>query len=253
MNSFSMAIRNMKKSVSDYVVYFLTLIAGVAIFYVFNSVGDQAIVKEISGAEYEIIELLLLVLEMLSIGVAFVLGFLIIYANHFLIRRRKKEFGVYMLLGMGKKDISKILVNSSSDANVTSFEQYFVITGNTERIGDHAADISEMVTMLAQEPYIQNLESIRKMASETVYMLIQSIEAYVEKNMEKAKHVIAHDDIVDDLFASTKKELIELIHQDKNNGEQATDLLMVAKYFERIGDHATNIAEHIVFAFDRSR
>ena len=71
----------MKKSVSDYVVYFLTLIAGVAIFYVFNSVGDQSIVKEISGAEYEIIEMLLLVLEMLSIGVAFVLGFLIIYAN----------------------------------------------------------------------------------------------------------------------------------------------------------------------------
>ncbi len=113
MNSFNMAIRNIKKSVSDYVVYFLTLIAGVAIFYVFNSVGDQSIVKEISGAEYEIIELLLLILEMLSIGVAFVLGFLIIYANHFLIRRRKKEFGVYMLLGMGKRDISKILVNET--------------------------------------------------------------------------------------------------------------------------------------------
>ena len=113
MSSFNMAVRNMKKSVSDYVVYFLTLIAGVAIFYVFNSVGDQSIVKEISGAEYEIIEMLLLVLEMLSIGVAFVLGFLIIYANHFLIRRRKKEFGVYMLLGMGKKDISKILVSET--------------------------------------------------------------------------------------------------------------------------------------------
>lgn len=113
MNSFNMAIRNIKKSVSDYVVYFLTLIAGVAIFYVFNSVGDQSVVKEISGAEYEMIEMLLLVLEMLSIGVAFVLGFLIIYANHFLIRRRKKEFGVYMLLGMGKKDISKILVNET--------------------------------------------------------------------------------------------------------------------------------------------
>ena len=113
MSSFNMAVRNMKKSVSDYVVYFLTLIAGVAIFYVFNSVGDQSIVKEISGAEYEIIELLLLVLETLSIGVAFVLGFLIIYANHFLIRRRKKEFGVYMLLGMRKKDISKILVNET--------------------------------------------------------------------------------------------------------------------------------------------
>ncbi|MBR4026698.1 MAG: phosphate signaling complex protein PhoU [Lachnospiraceae bacterium] len=139
----------------------------------------------------------------------------------------------------------------ASDLRVISAAMRMVT--DMERIGDHAADISEMVTMLATEPYIQNLESIRRMASETVYMLIQSIEAYVEKNMEKAKAVIVHDDIVDDLFASTKQELTELIHQDKNNGEQATDLLMVAKYFERIGDHATNIAEHIVFAFDRSR
>ncbi len=114
MNSFSMAIRNIKRSVSDYAVYFLTLIAGVAIFYVFNSVGDQAIVKEISGSQYEIIKILLLILEILSIGVAFVLGFLIIYANHFLIRRRKKEFGVYMLLGMRKRDISKILINETA-------------------------------------------------------------------------------------------------------------------------------------------
>lgn len=113
MNSFNMAMRNIKKSVSDYVVYFLTLIVGVAIFYVFNSVGDQNIVKEIAGSQYEIVELLLLVLEGVSIAVAFVLGFLIIYANHFLIRRRKKEFGIYMLLGMGKRDISKILVHET--------------------------------------------------------------------------------------------------------------------------------------------
>lgn len=110
MNSFSMAVRNIKKCVGDYVVYFLTLIIGVAIFYVFNSVGEQSVVREIAGAEYEVIEILLLVLEMMSIAVAFVLGFLVVYANHFLIRRRKKEFGVYMLLGMGKRSISKILV-----------------------------------------------------------------------------------------------------------------------------------------------
>lgn len=120
-----------------------------------------------------------------------------------------------------------------------------------ERIGDHAADISEMTLHLAHEPYIKNLEYISRMASETMWMLIQSIEAYVEKDTKKAQGVIAHDDIVDDLFAQTKQELIDLIHKDKNNGEQATDLLMVAKYFERIGDHATNLAEWVIFSIDK--
>lgn len=120
-----------------------------------------------------------------------------------------------------------------------------------ERIGDHAADISEMTLHLAHEPYIKNLDHIRQMASETMWMLIQSIEAYVEKDAKKANGVISHDDIVDTLFADTKKELIELIHKDKNNGEQATDLLMVAKYFERIGDHATNLAEWVIFSIDK--
>lgn len=127
MNSFNLAVRNIKKSISDYVVYFLTLIIGVAIFYVFNSVGDQSIVKEIAGTQYKVIEILLLVLEALSIGVAFVLGFLIIYANNFLIRRRKKEFGVYMLLGMGKRSISKILIHETVLVGVFSLAIGLVI------------------------------------------------------------------------------------------------------------------------------
>lgn len=120
-----------------------------------------------------------------------------------------------------------------------------------ERIGDHAADISEMTLHLAHEPYIKNLDHIRQMATETTWMLIQSIEAYVGKDTKKASAVITHDDIVDTLFTEAKKELIELIHADKNNGEQATDLLMVAKYFERIGDHATNLAEWVIFSIDK--
>ena len=120
-----------------------------------------------------------------------------------------------------------------------------------ERIGDHAADISEMTLHLAHEPYIKNLDHIRQMATETTWMLIQSIEAYVEKDTRKAAGVISHDDVVDELFADTKKELIELIHKDKNNGEQATDLLMVAKYFERIGDHAVNLSEWVLFSIDK--
>ena len=79
-----------------------------------------------------------------------------------------------------------------------------------ERIGDHAADISEMTLHLAHEPYIKNLEHIRQMATETTWMLIQSIEAYVEKDVKKARGVISHDDIVDNLFAETKLETITI-------------------------------------------
>lgn len=119
-----------------------------------------------------------------------------------------------------------------------------------ERIGDHAADISEMTVMMSDTPYVADLEDIKKMASETVLMLIRSIEAYVEKDMLKAQCVIDHDDIVDDLFHKNKQDLIELIQKNPAVSEQAADMLMVAKYFERIGDHATNLAENIIFALD---
>ncbi|MBO5260399.1 MAG: phosphate signaling complex protein PhoU [Agathobacter sp.] len=121
-----------------------------------------------------------------------------------------------------------------------------------ERIGDHAADIAEVTIMMAGQPYIEKLDLINQMASETTMMLIKSIEAYVEKDMEKAQAVISHDDVVDDLFNRVKQKLIQMIHKNPEDGEQATDLLLVAKYFERIGDHATNIAEWVIFSLDRT-
>lgn len=117
-----------------------------------------------------------------------------------------------------------------------------------ERIGDHAADISEMTILMADKPYIRNIDHLQTMAKETMVMLVKSIEAYVEKNQEKAEKVIVNDDVIDDLYDEIKMELIEAIQKDANNGEQATDLLMVAKYLERIGDHATNIAEWVIFS-----
>lgn len=119
-----------------------------------------------------------------------------------------------------------------------------------ERIGDHAADISEMTILMSKTKYLPNLEHINRMASETVQMLIRSIEAYVEKDMNKAVDVIASDDVVDDLFDKNKAELIEQIQREPQSAESAADMLMVAKYFERIGDHATNIAEWVIFALD---
>ena len=121
-----------------------------------------------------------------------------------------------------------------------------------ERIGDHAADISEITILMGQESRVDQFEHIAKMANETMIMLNHSIEAYVEKDVEKARRVIEHDDIVDALFDAAKNDVIQLILDDSGEGEEATDLLMIAKYFERIGDHATNIAEWVIFSLTTS-
>lgn len=117
-----------------------------------------------------------------------------------------------------------------------------------ERIGDHAADISEMTVLLADAPYITNSDYIQDMAKETTDMVIKSINAFVNRDTELARAVIRQDDVVDDLFMQVKHELIRLIKENADTGEQAADLLMVAKYFERIGDHATNIAEWVIYS-----
>ena len=117
-----------------------------------------------------------------------------------------------------------------------------------ERIGDQAADISEITMLLAGAPYIKKLEHIPHMANATIKMVTDSIEAFVKKDLALAKAVIEYDDIVDDLFTTVRHELLSLINEDSSIGEQAIDLLMIAKYFERIGDHAENIAEWVEFS-----
>ena len=121
-----------------------------------------------------------------------------------------------------------------------------------ERIGDHAGDISEMTLLRSDEPYIISPEEIQGMAKETTDMVIKSIDAFVKRDMELAKKVIAQDDVVDDLFMKVKQDLIQMINKSAENGEQAADILMVAKYFERIGDHATNIAEWVIYSITGS-
>ena len=107
---FKLSIKNMKKSIKDYAIYFLTLVLGVAIFYMFNSLDSQQAMLEVSQSTREIIQMMIELLGFVSVFVAVVLGLLIVYANNFLINRRKKEFGIYMTLGMGKRQISKIIL-----------------------------------------------------------------------------------------------------------------------------------------------
>ena len=104
-----LSLKNIKKSIKDYAIYFFTLILGVAIFYVFNALDSQTVMMDVSSSTEELIDLMMTLLSGVSVFVSFILGFLIIYASRFLIKRRNKEFGIYLTLGMSKRKISIIL------------------------------------------------------------------------------------------------------------------------------------------------
>ena len=117
-----------------------------------------------------------------------------------------------------------------------------------ERIGDQSSDIATLSMSLKDQNYVQQIAHIPEMAEATIKMVSDSVNAFVMRDLELARSVIDYDDVIDNLFLKVRDELIELIKADSGNGEQAIDLLMIAKYFERIGDHAVNIAEWVVFA-----
>ena len=117
-----------------------------------------------------------------------------------------------------------------------------------ERIGDQAADIGELVIYLSKEPYIKELTPLPQMAEKAICMVTGALDAYVRKDMVLTQEVMGMDDEIDHLFTAVKDELIASIRSDAAAGSQAIDLLMIAKYYERIGDHAQNIAEWVEYA-----
>lgn len=117
-----------------------------------------------------------------------------------------------------------------------------------ERIGDHAADISEIVVTIAENDHKKHPAHIKIMASETIQMLSDCINAYIDKDLVLAKQVINQDDVVDDLFNKVKEDIVENIKKADKNSDLMADYLMVAKYLERIGDHACNISEWVIFS-----
>ncbi len=120
MMLFRLSIKNLKKSFKDYAIYFFTLILGVAIFYIFNAIDSQTVMLNVSKNTHDLIDLMNQVLSGVSVFVSGVLGFLIIYASRFLIKRRKKEFGIYMTLGMSKRKISLILLYETLSIGIIS-------------------------------------------------------------------------------------------------------------------------------------
>ena len=116
-----------------------------------------------------------------------------------------------------------------------------------ERIGDQAEDIVEIVPYMNAHPN-EKFPMIRQMAKAAQTMVTDAIDAYVKQDLELARKVMAHDDVVDHYFVQIKKGIMDLIAAEPSQGEYALDLLMIAKYFERIGDHCTNIAEWVEFS-----
>lgn len=127
MMLFKLSSRNLRKSIKDYMIYFVTLIIGVAVFYVFNAMEDQTVLLQVSKSTYDVIDLMNNMLAGISVFVSFVLGFLIVYASNFLLKRRKKEFGIYMLLGMGKRKISMILLMETMLVGILSMAAGLVV------------------------------------------------------------------------------------------------------------------------------
>ncbi len=121
-----------------------------------------------------------------------------------------------------------------------------------ERIGDQGSDIVELAKYMKKGAVVQSNIHIKEMADATIRMVTESVDSFVKKDLSIAKKVIEEDDTVDALFDKVKEELIGLISEDSANGEFCIDLLMVAKYFERIGDHATNIAEWVEYSITGS-
>lgn len=121
------------------------------------------------------------------------------------------------------------------------------IITDMERIGDQAEDIAEIITYLGGRTGDTHTQ-IQKMARAAIGMVVDSVDAYVRKDLALAEKAIQEDDVVDNYFTTIKKDLIAWIAQQPQDGEYALDLLMIAKYLERIGDHATNIAEWVIFS-----
>lgn len=116
-----------------------------------------------------------------------------------------------------------------------------------ERIGDHGTDISELTILMSENPYPDEIRMIEEMSKAAMVMLIEAVDAFAQADAKKAAAVIEKDDIVDELFLKVKDSIALSAKTSGTDAKQELDLLMVAKYFERIGDHATNIAEWVLF------
>lgn len=164
----------------------------------------------------------------------------------------KKAVALDMEIDQMEKDIEnlclKLLLQQQPVArDLRLISAALKMVTDMERIGDQASDIAEIIPYLNGRS-VEECALLGQMAEATIKMVVDSVDAFVKRDLNLAQSVIQYDNVVDEFFDRVKQNLIRMISQNRTDGEYALDLLMIAKYFERIGDHATNIAEWVVFS-----
>ena len=144
--------------------------------------------------------------------------------------------------------ISRLISIETNEQGSSVVSSLFTISGNIERIGDHAADISEIALQFGDEKFIKEPEHIELMAKYAIEMVKDGVQSYVNRDLTLARSLEKRDDKVDELFETVKSDLVALIRADGNNADQAILFMMIAKYLERIADHAVNIGEWVEYA-----
>ncbi len=196
-----LSMRNIRKSLRDYAVYFFTLIIGVSIFYIFNAIGDQTVYMEFSDSKRELVKLLTTTLSGISVFVTCVLGLLIVYANRFLIKRRKKEFAVYLTLGMGKKQISAIILVETLIVGVGS-----LIAGLALGIG-----LSQLMSALVANLFEADMTAYKFTVSpDAIIKTVICLAIMYLVVMLFNSIVISHVKLIDLIQADKKSEKIKL-------------------------------------------
>ena len=144
--------------------------------------------------------------------------------------------------------LNLLLLQSPVAGDLTTVSAALKMITDLERIGDQAIDIAEMSTYLKDCENIYSMTHLSEMAERSSNMVTTAIDAFVKKDLKLAKTVATMDDAIDDLFNKVKQEVIDIINANKELDQQAIDVLLIAKYFEKIGDHAENIGEWVVFS-----
>lgn len=198
---FKLSLKNIKKSFRDYAIYFFTLILGVSIFYVFNAIESQTIMMDISSSTYRLIELMLQMMDGVSVFVSLILGFLIIYASQFLMKRRNKEFGIYLTLGMSKRKISTILFFETLCIGILSLAAGLAL----------GAGLSQLMSLLVANMFEADLTKFQFIFSgkacvktliyfSIMYLLVMVFNTI---NVNRCK-------LIDLLYASRKSETVKM-------------------------------------------
>lgn len=194
---FRLALRNVRKSYKDFLIYFLTLAFSVCLFYMFNSFQEQQAVMEVSQSQMEMIKILVYTMKYLSIFIAIVLAFLILYANNFLIRRRKKELGLYMLLGMPKNKISRVLVYETFIIGILSlFTGMFIGIFLSQILTSVTANLFE-VSLDYHFIYSNNATILTIFSFSIIFFIVMLFNTFILNrykliDLVRAEHIIEH-------------------------------------------------------------